>query len=97
MGIRSGEKRPPSVPEIERLHTEAKVLTCCVHRSVNEGENSNGELYDGTCIQDARDPLVLPRYRVGSVAVRMSERIRIDEGPLNLRARTVWAEAVINV
>ena len=47
---------------------------------MNKGENPDGELYDGTCVQDARDPLVLPRYRVSSVAVKMSERIPIDEG-----------------
>ena len=61
---------------------------------MNEGENLDDELYDGTCVQDARDPLVHPRYCVSSVAVRMSERIRIDGGVLNLQDRTVWAEAV---
>lgn len=77
--IRPGEKCPPSVPELERLCAEAEVLTG-VHCSANEYVHSNGELCDGTCIQYARDPSVLPRYRVGPVAVMMSERVRTDDG-----------------
>jgi len=68
-----------------------------MHCSVNENENPNGKLYDGTCVQDTRDPSVPPCNRISSVVVRMSVRIQMDEENLNLRARTIWAEAVISV
>ena len=52
-------------------------LLTSVHRNMNDDVKPNDELYGGERIQDACDPLVLPRYRVSSVAVRVSERISI--------------------
>ena len=48
--------------------------------SVNDGVNSNTELCGCNRIQCTCDPFVLPRYRVSSVAVRISEHIQIDGG-----------------
>lgn len=55
---------------------EAGVLTWA-QCSRNEHVNSNTELCGGNCIQDAGDPLVLPRYRVSSVMVRVSELVQV--------------------
>ena len=46
---------------------------------MNGHVSSDSELYGGDCVQGTRDPLVLPRYRVSSVMVRISDRTRIDE------------------
>ena len=42
--------------------------------------NPENEQYGSDCIQYARDPSALPRYRIGSGIVGMSERIQVDEG-----------------
>ena len=55
-----------------------KILTW-VHCGVSGNTQSNAELNDDKCVQDTRDPPVLPRYRVSSVMVRTSERTQVDE------------------
>ena len=54
-------------------------LLTSVDRNVNDDVKSKNKLYGGERIQDASDPFVLPRYRVSSVAVRMSKRIQSME------------------
>jgi len=68
-------------------------VLCTPNRHIDSG----GELYDGKCIQNARDPFFLPRYRVGSVMTRVNKRIQVDDGRLNLWARTIWENAVMRV
>ena len=46
--------------------------------SVDECPNSKTKLYGEECIQDARDPFVLPGYRVGSIMAGMSEHAQTD-------------------
>ena len=46
---------------------------------MNKNVDSKAELYGGDCVQDARDPFILPRYRVSSGIVGMSEHAQIDE------------------
>ena len=60
-----------------------KVLTWICYRPNNQ-EKSNTELHGGNCIQDARDPLVLPRYGVSPVIAKVSERVRVGERASNL-------------
>ena len=62
----------------ERLCEGVKVLTL-VHRSTNQNVNPNTELHGDEYIEDARDPFVLPRYRVSSVVVGVSECTQVDE------------------
>ena len=64
--------------------------------SPNGHVNSDAELYEGDCIQGARDPFVLPRYRIGSIRTRVSERLQVDEETSNLWVRKIWANAEIN-
>jgi len=55
-----------------------EVLTW-TRRGQNGKVNSDTELHGGNCIQDARDPFVLPRYSVRPVILKVSRRIRISE------------------
>jgi len=66
-----------------------------IQGSPKEHVNSDAELYGDNCIQDARDPFVLPRYRVRSVSARVSEPIQVDEEMPNLWARTIWETAAM--
>ena len=70
-------------PGFEHTCDEVGVLTWIDFRP-NEQINSNTELHGGNCIQDARDPFVLPRDSVCSVTVKVSERVQIKEEMLDL-------------
>jgi len=60
------------------MFDDVEVLTRALC-SANEHIESNTELYGGDCIQDARDPFALPRYRVSPVTVRMDEFVQVEE------------------
>lgn len=70
-------KCSPSVLEFGHLYDGVEVSTWADY-STNDNVNSKAELYEDSCIQHARDQFVLPRYRVGSVIVRVSGRTQID-------------------
>jgi hypothetical protein len=75
---------------------ERKIFTW-LHDSPTDHVNSDAKLCGGNCIQYARDPFVLPRYRIGSARVRVSEPILADEETSNLWVRKIWANTEINV
>jgi hypothetical protein len=49
--------------------------------SVNDHIAPNTELYGSDCIQDARNPFALPRYRVNPAMVKMNELVQVEEKP----------------
>ena len=50
-----------------------------IGRNPNGKVNSNTEMRGGNCIQDTRNPFVLPRYSVSPGTVEVSGRVQISE------------------
>ena len=73
MGITPGESVIPQF--VTRTWCGGVELLTLAYRSVSTDVNSKNELNGSECIQEACNPFVLPRYRVSSVVVRMSEGI----------------------
>lgn len=67
------------VTELKCTCDRAEVLTW-FQRSQHEDVNPDGELYDGNCIQDARNPFLLHHYRISSVMKKVSECIQVGGG-----------------
>ena len=65
---------PSSVPELEHAGDRTEVFTW-VQCSPNDYVKSDAKLYDGDRIQDAYNPFLLCRYRVGSVVGRVRDCI----------------------
>ena len=66
------------VPRPECKCNRAAILTW-LQRSLNSDVNPDTEVCDGNCIQYARDPFFLLRYRVSSVRESVSKRVQADK------------------